>query len=216
MNINVSTDARHVRKSAAAIQQGPTYSTCKGKKEISSSMLKKSTVDFIIKDASDPDDKMPLDAMDVDRMKLNGMYFASQKFVSEESFVSFLKTNKIFGTHFSKDLYLYTIRRQYASTLKPSGYHRRNFPAENSMESICQSKFLIISPFPKNNDEKKEFFNTVKVGDHITIDIEECDSDESSESHKEISIKKELFGAEEDDEEMPYSGEHHRLLNDIT
>lgn len=60
------------------------------------------------------------------------------------------------------------------------------------------------------------FFKTIKVGDHITIDIEECDSDDSSESHEEISIKKELFGAEEDDEEMPYSGEHHRLLNDIT
>ena len=118
-------------------------------------MLKKSTVDFIIKDSSDPDDKMPLDAMDVDRITLSGTYFASQQFVSEEKFVNFLKTNKAFGSHFSKDFYLYTIKRPYAAKLRPSGYHRRTFPSEQSMVSICQSKYLIIRPFPKNKDEKK-------------------------------------------------------------
>ena len=66
---------------------------------------KNSTVDFIIKDASDPHDKMPLNSMDVDRMSTNGKYFASQPFVCQEEFVKFLKTNRAFGSQFSKDFY---------------------------------------------------------------------------------------------------------------
>ena len=77
------------------------------------------------------------------------------------------------------------------------------------MVNICHSKYLIISPFPKNREEKIEHFNTVKkVDGQITIDIEECNSDDSSESHEEKYMKREVLDVEEDQEEMPYPGEH--------
>ena len=178
-------------------------------------MPKGSTVDFIIKDASDPYDKMPLNSMDVDRMTTNGTYFANQQFVCKDEFVKFLKTNKVFGSQFSKDFYLYTVARQYAMKLNPSGYHMKNFPNVTSMMNICLSKYLIISPFPKNRDEKIEHFNTIrKVDGQIAIDIEECNSDDSNESHDETYMKKESLDVEEDPEEMPYSGEHSLRLND--
>ena len=195
------------RKSSVPMQLAPIKSDFRIKVETTSKMLKNSVVDFIIHDASDPEDKMPLDIMDVDRMITKGTYFSSQKFVSEESFIKFLRTNKVFGHQFTKDFYLYTIARQFAVKLKPSGYHKKNFPSEKSMVAICQSKYLIISPFPKNKDEKKQYFNTVKVDGEIIIDMEEYSSDDSIESHKNIFMKRVQLGVEEDKEEKLCSGE---------
>ena len=201
---NVLTDAKYGKKSASNTGNVKMEKLPKG-----------STLDFIIKDASDPYDKMPLNSMDVDRMTTNGTYFANQQFVCKDEFVKFLKTNKVFGSQFSKDFYLYTVARQYAMKLNPSGYHMKNFPNVTSMMNICLSKYLIISPFPKNRDEKIEHFNTIKkVDGQITIDIEECNSDDSSESHDEKYVKKESLDVEEDPEEMPYSGEHSHRMND--
>ena len=75
------------------------------------------------------------------------------------------------------------------------------------MIAICQSKYLIISPFPKNKDEKKQYFNTVKVDGEIIIDMEEYSSDDSIESHKNIFMKRVQLGVEEDKEEKLCSGE---------
>ena len=92
LNINVFTDAKYGKKSSVI--------TGNAKME---KMPKGSTVDFIIKDASDPFDKMPVNSMDVDRMTTNGTYFASQHFVSKDDFVQILKTNKAFGSQFGID-----------------------------------------------------------------------------------------------------------------
>ena len=178
-------------------------------------MPKGSTVDFIIKDAFDPYDKMPLNSMNVDRMTTNETYFANQQFVCKDEFVKFLETNKVFGSQFNKDFYLYTVARQYTMKLNPSGYRMKNISNVTFMINICLSKYLIISPFPKNRDEKIEHFNTIKkVDGQITIVIEECNSDDSSESHDERYMKRESLDVEEDPEEMHYSGEHSLRLND--
>ena len=88
---------RNGRKSSVAMQLVPIKADLKIKVETTSKMLKNSVVDFIIHDASDPDDKMPLDIMDVDRMITKGTYFSSQKFVSEESFIKFLELIRFSG-----------------------------------------------------------------------------------------------------------------------
>ena len=83
------------------------------------------------------------------------------------------------------------------------------FPNVNSMTNICHSKYLIISHFPKNRDEKIEHFNTVRrVDGQIAIDVDECNSDGCSKSHDNKYLKRESLDVEEDQEEMPYSGEH--------
>ena len=170
-------------------------------------MPKGSTVDFIIKDAFDPYDKMPLNSMNVDRMTTNETYFANQQFVCKDEFVKFLETNKVFGSQFNKDFYLYTVARQYTMKLNPSGYRMKNISNVTFMINICLSKYLIISPFPKNRDEKIEHFNTIKkIDGQITIDIEECNSDDSSESHGEKYMKRESLDVEE--------GEHSLRLDD--
>ena len=80
---NVLTDAKYGKKSAS--------NTGNVKME---KMPKGSTVDFIIKDASDPYDKMPLNSMDIDRMTTNGTYFANQQFVCKDDFSNSGKDNR--------------------------------------------------------------------------------------------------------------------------
>jgi hypothetical protein len=135
----------------------------KNRIDVTLKRLRNTTVDFIFKDASDQNDKMPLDTMDVDKMKMNGTYFDGQKFTDGKSFVSFIKSNRVFGSELARDYYLYTISRPFSAKLKPSGYHMRNFPAQNSMVAICKSKFLVISPYPKSKVEKKGSFSAITV-----------------------------------------------------
>ena len=41
------------------------------------------------------------------------------------------------------------------------------------MVAICQTRFLIISPHPRDIDEKKKFFSTTRVNGVTNIDIDE-------------------------------------------
>ena len=118
--------------------------------------IKFPTVDFIFKDAADPSEKLPGNSVDVDRMKQKGTYFEGQSFTNEIKFVSFIEANRVYGKKCKSNFYLYTIQRPFALKLKPSGYHKRNFPTESSMALICKSRFLVISSKPANKSEKKE------------------------------------------------------------
>jgi hypothetical protein len=160
--------------------------------------IKFTTVDFIFKDASDPSDKMPGDAMDVDRMKQRGTYFEGETFTNESKFVSFIEANRVHGMNCKSNFYLYTVQRPFAIKLKPSGYHKRNFPTESSMALICKSRFLVISPKPATNAEKKEYFNTSKINGVTAIDLD-SESSGDSESEKEDDEKNEAKFAPYDD-----------------
>lgn len=85
--------------------------------EKSARLLKNTHVDFIFVDAADKHDRMPLDTVDVDAMKMKGTYFASERFTSEEQFVDFIESNTVFGNFLSKNFFLYTIARQFTGKL---------------------------------------------------------------------------------------------------
>ena len=97
-------------------------------KEISARELKNSTVDCIFVDAADKHDRLPIDAIDVDAMKMKGTYVSNQPLTSQKKFVDFMESNTVFGTALSKNFYFYSVARQYAVKLKPISFHTKNFP----------------------------------------------------------------------------------------
>ena len=153
-------------------------------------MIKNTHVDCIFLDAADRHDKMPLDTVDVNTMSIKGTYFSNQKFTDEANFVKFIESNSVFGSSLSKNFYLYTIARQYAVKLKPTTYHKRNFPTPSSMVAICQARFLIISPNPRDIEEKKIYFSSTGLNGVTLIDI---DDDEISDYERYERASKETF-----------------------
>jgi hypothetical protein len=163
---------------------------------ITPKQIKFTTVDFIFKDASDHSEKMPGDAMDVDRMKQKGTYFEGQSFTNEAKFVSFVEANRVHGKNCKSSFYLYTIQRPFAQKLKPSGYHKKNFPTESSMGLICKSRFLVISPNPANKAERQQHFSTLRIDGVTSIDLDS----ESSGSEKEDDTKFSPYDVNDEDD----------------
>ena len=93
-------------------------------KEISARELR----NCIFVDAADKHDKLPIDAIDVDAMKMKGTYVFNQQLTSQKKFVDFMESNSVFGTSLSKNFYFYSVARQYAVKLKPISFHTKNFP----------------------------------------------------------------------------------------
>ena len=165
-------------------------------------VLKNTRVDFIFVDAADKHDRMPLDTVDVDAMKMKGTYVSREKFTNEEQFVAFIESNAVFGASLSQNFYLYTVARQYAVKLKPTSFHKRNFPSESSMVAICQTRFLVISPNPKDKEEKKAFFSSTRLNGITSIDLEDLSSEDKC-SHKdtmERSLEKKSLKYESSDD----------------
>lgn len=203
---NKLVDFRNERKqSASAIFANKSTTACKKPSNFDASKLLKNTcVDFIFVDASDKHDKMPLDTVDIDLMKMKGTYFTNQTFTNEDDFVNFIESNAVHGTALSKNFYLYTIARQYTGRLKPTIFHKRNFPNDNSMVAICQTRFLVISPHPKDIEEKKKYFSTTRVNGVTNIDIDEEVSSEDESYDNEITatfLERNVAKYESDDEE---------------
>ena len=154
--------------------------------EKSARLLKNTHVDFIFVDAADKHDRMPLDTVDVDAMKMKGTYFASERFTSEEQFVDFIESNTVFGAFLSKNFFLYTIARQFTGKLKPTSFHKRNFPTDSSMVAICQTRYLVISPNPKDLEEKKAHFSSTRLNGVTSIDIDDEPSSDGENYAKEV------------------------------
>lgn len=153
-------------------------------------------MDCIFVDAADKHDRMPINSTDVDAMKIKGTYFSSQQFTSKENFENFIESNSVFGYSLSKNFFLYTIARQYAVKLKPTIFHKRNFPNATSMVAICQTRFLIISPNPKDMEEKRAHFSSTRVNGVTLIDINEDQSSED-ETYRRASTGEYASGDDE-------------------
>lgn len=70
-------------------------------------------------DAADKHDRLPIDAIDVDAMQMKGTYVSSQQFTRQDHLLTFIESNSVFGTSLSKNLYFYSIARQYPVKMKP-------------------------------------------------------------------------------------------------
>jgi hypothetical protein len=174
---------------------------------ITPKQIKFTTVNFIFKDASDPSEKMPGNAIDVDRMKQKGTFFEGQSFTNEAKFVSFVEANRVHGKNCKSSFFLYTIQRPFAQKLNPSGYHKKIFPTERSMGLICKSRFLVIISNPANKAERQQHFSSLRIDGVTSIDP---DSD-SSESEKKDDPK---FSPYDDNDENDVDS-HSQVTNNI-
>ena len=131
----------------------------------------------------------PGNSVDVDRIKQKGTYFRGQSFTNEAKFLSFIEANRVYGNKCKSNFHLYTIRRSFALKLKPSGYHKINFPSKSSMALICKSRFLVISQNRTNKSEKKQHFTSFRINGVMSIDL---DSESSGHSESENEDDKEI------------------------
>ena len=57
-------------------------------------------------------------------------------------------------------------------------FNKKNFLNATSMVAICQGRFLIISPNPKDMEENGAFFSSTRLNGVTLIDINENQSSE--------------------------------------
>ena len=145
---------------------------------------------------------LPIDAIDVDAMKMKGTYFTNQPFTDKGKFLEFIESNSVFGTSLSKNFYFYSIARQYAAKMKPISFHKKNFPNATSMVAICTTRFLIISRNPKDMEEKKNHFSSTRRNGLTLIDIDEDQSSEDDIYERPSTEQFKLEYASGDDESV--------------
>ena len=82
---------------------------------------------------------------------------------------------------------MYTISRKFSRDVLLTAFHKHNFPSTNAIVAICKFKMLIVSPFCRSPEEKKnQYYITT---DHGAIVIHDS-SDESV--HSTSCVKRKL------------------------
>ena len=115
--------------------------------------------------------QLPSSPVHVDMMKKNGSFHSDVAFaiMGEKEFLSFLKTNHALGESYAKEgYYMYSLMKLYGKSLIPTAYYSRNYPDLDGRASLCEGKYLIVSPCPRNDEDKLLYYNS-KTKDGVII-----------------------------------------------
>ena len=128
--------------------------------------------------------QLPSSPIHVDMMKRNGSFHSDVPFaiMCEKDFLSFLKMNHALGESYAREgYYMYSLLKLYGKSLIPSPYYSKNYPDPEGREFLCQGKYLIVSPCPRNDEDKLLYFNnTTKDGVIILTEDSPVESPVSS------------------------------------